>query len=170
MMISRPSVFGLIAVDQNWNICYGDDNKSVIDHPSVDKSIKDLDRALLRKFLRETNTLFVVGENTAKQMGHLLDGLNVMISKPDTTNLATHAFRLAFERDMFNICVLGGRAVYNAFIPHYQSVTVHKFHVSEDLSGKKVFGEVISQPDVWFSTIFHGELNNVVFEMGFPNE
>jgi dihydrofolate reductase len=170
-MFTKPSIHALVAVDQNWNICFGGDNTSVLDHPSIHPDVKKLDRALLRKTLRESYTLFVVGENTAKQMGRLLETLPVLVSTKDTTNLATHAMKIALEKDLHNICVLGGRSVYNAFIHQYDSIFVHQLKLSEDIEGKKVFNNYHEHPMTWINKIFDGgELGNKIFEMVLHDE
>lgn len=169
-MFSKPNVHGLVAVDQNWNICYGNDNKSIVDHPSIPKHVKKIDRALLRNFLKNDYTLFVVGENTKKQMGSLLDMSPTLVSGPTTTNLVSSAFTIAFERGFHNICVLGGRSVYNAFAEHYDSITVHQIQLEEQLDGKRIFyKDVVESPLLWKNKIFEGENGqNSIFEMVFP--
>lgn len=153
-----PIVRGIVATDLNGYICDGNGNLIT---ETADELTRKLDRQILRSYIKNLatgGTLFVVGENTYKNMGGQLRGMinaaNVVVSNEDEAKhlgeeikynneaskqiqLMNYVFQVSLKRNM-NIVVLGGKSVYQAFKGHYAELTHCMIKTDVVSDGKKI--------------------------------
>ena len=154
-MISFPDVHAIAVVDANGAICFTDTDgkqKSIIDAFSIDQGTIDFDRAVFRRFLTDNDALFVLGTETDKNMGKLLTGKQKIISD-GCFDIVQAAFTYAMKHNLSQIVVLGGRAVYDAFSDHYETVTIHRLNYNYCQSPTKIPLKMLEKTGDMYKTI-----------------
>jgi dihydrofolate reductase len=186
------NVIGLVATDMNKNICFENKHgyyQTISFHQEITKSARNLDGNFLRSTISDYSekSIAVVGEETYKQMGKLLDRFRFVITsnkngatfvtRKETANgleqreiryengdeLSDFATSLAIKWNVENILVLGGRSVYHAFGGLYTSVTNTVFKTEIEGETKEVnigdaeSGMMVSRSNRKFETIYSSD-------------
>lgn len=115
-----PNVRLIACTDLMFNYAYKDQNseryKNIVDFASP--KTKALDRALLRKFLADSEgSLAALGQVVLFEMGNLLKNLNItpVVTEHPTTDGIIELYTRALNEDR-DIVVLGGRRTYHEWI------------------------------------------------------
>lgn len=154
-----PQIKAIVCTDLNDALYYVDNHGNHVLPSHVHSDIRNLDRAILRKFLQENppeSNLIVGGVNTLKDMGRLLQDYNTF--ETDSSSIGQERLILSDAlRYGKDIIVVGGVSCYNMFAGNYYDV-VHVHCQSRILESGTVGKRFIPE------TLFKEFTNEVLYE------